>query len=116
MTLAIATFTLDDGIATMVFCTTCALRIRVSISAIGSLILIAYSPITNWLLSYREFRRALRFHGVLYGPNRTCGMCHVGDRLSSSDCAAASAQSYVAAPATSGALRSALLPTSIDHQ
>src|SRR5690349_10910201 len=39
-----ATFNFDDGIATVGFSTICALRMRVSISAMGSLMLIRNSP------------------------------------------------------------------------
>src|SRR5690349_2023523 len=43
-TWAIATFSFEDGITTLGFSTICALRMRVSISAIGSLMLIRKSP------------------------------------------------------------------------
>ena len=42
-----AAFSFDDGIATLGFSTICALRMRVSISAIGSLMLMNQTP-TSW--------------------------------------------------------------------
>src|SRR6476646_8647350 len=40
-----AAFSFDDGIATLGFSTICALRMRVSISAIGSLMLMDQTPV-----------------------------------------------------------------------
>ena len=46
-----ATFSFDDGIDTTAFSTNCALRMRVSMSAMGSLMLMGYLllvPLTSW--------------------------------------------------------------------
>jgi hypothetical protein len=45
--LAIATLSFDDGIVTDFFSTRCALRMRVNMSAIGSLMLMSGSSVTS---------------------------------------------------------------------
>src|SRR5690606_42114874 len=66
-----AAFSLEEGMEADVLLTICALRTRVSISAMGSLMLMCVSP-TSWPWSCRALRRAWPFHAVCGGVAQTC--------------------------------------------
>src|SRR4029079_5797198 len=63
-----AAFSFDDGIATLGFSTICALRMRVSISAIGSLMLMDQTPggacAATALVGSRAYQLALTTPGM----------------------------------------------------
>src|SRR5690606_1067282 len=92
-----AAFSLEAGIDTVVFPLACALRMRVSMSEIGSVILIR-RLLTSWPWSNRALRPAWRFRAACYGPGRTCGIRRAADRGVHNGCAGVPAQHWAAAP------------------
>src|ERR1700722_10051182 len=92
-----ATFSLEFGMRTVGFADACALRIRVNMSAMGSVMLIIqflYSAsisqlrkkwITSSLYADRARRPAWLLREVCDGPARTCGTHRANGRSARSD-------------------------------
>src|SRR5690606_10891706 len=110
-----AAFSFEEGMLTDVLLTCCALRTRVNMSAMGSLMLMCISP-TSWLWSCPALRHALPFHAIYDELDRTCCKHRVRGRSPRSDCAGESGWHCAAVAAAAGGPGSALRQSWTGHR
>src|SRR5690606_36337684 len=105
-----AAFSFEEGMLTDVLLTCCALRTRVNMSAMGSLMLMCISP-TSWLWSCPALRHALPFHAICDELNRTCCKHRANGRSPRNDCVDGSGLHCAAVVAVAGGPDSVLRRT-----
>src|SRR5699024_2008457 len=111
-----AFFRREDGISTLFFAANCPLRIRVNMSAMGSVILMRTD--TCFVLTRKKeldqaLHRAWPLHVVYFGTGRTCDNNRAVDRSPDNDCAGATGWRRVVAvaiPARPQIVLAGLLP------
>src|SRR3546814_17052416 len=96
-----AAFSFEEGMLTDVLLTCCALRTRVNMSAMGSLMLMCISP-TSWLWSCPALRHALPFRAICDELNRTCCKHRANARCQRNDCVGGSGLNFAAVVAIEG--------------